>query len=324
MAIPAWSQSSNGSVRGIVQDTTTAVIPNATVTLANTATGVELKTVSNSVGLYVFPSVIPGAYRLVAESAGMNKFEATVAVEPQKSSTVDITFRPTGTATSVTVQDATPVLTTDTPSLSHTLDQVRIEQLPINGRNIMNLMNTVPGVTFDRDGNLRTFGGRIGTHDVLLDGAALTDEVYGTGTIGRPPSLDSIQEFHVEVNANSAKFTRPTSVILVTKSGSNQIHGSLFETNRDYGYGVARTRDNFTNSAAKLIRNEYGGTVGGPIRIPKIYNGKNRTFWFFNYEGYKLRSGAFGNYRVPTQAMRNGDFSGLVDSAGTLQVIYDP
>jgi hypothetical protein len=87
---------------------------------------------------------------------------------------------------------------------------------------------------------------------------------------------------------------------------------------------VARARDNFTNTAAKLIRNEYGGTVGGPLWIPKIYNGKNRTFWFFNYEGYKLRSGAYGNYRVPTEAMRNGDFSGLVDSTGTFTTIYDP
>ena len=121
----------------------------------------------------------------------------------------------------MTVQDVTPVVTTDTASMGHTLEHARIEQLPINGRNVMNLMATVPGVTFDNGGNLRTFGGRIGTHDVLLDGAALTDEVYGSGTISRPPSLDSIEEFHVEVNATSAKFSRPTSVILVTKSGSN-------------------------------------------------------------------------------------------------------
>jgi hypothetical protein len=324
MVAPVWPQSSNGSVRGIVQDPTTAVIPNVTVTLINTLTGVELKTVSNEVGLYVFPAVIPGPYRITADTAGMSKFEVTVVVETQKSSTVDIVFRPTGTTTAVTVNDATPILTTDTAALGYTLDNTRIEQLPINGRNVLNLLTTVPGVTFDSSGNLRTFGGRIGTHDVLLDGSALTDEVYGTGTIGRPPSLDSIQEFHVEVNANSAKFTRPTSVILVTKSGSNQFHGSLFETNRDYGYGVARARDNFTNTAAKLIRNEFGGSAGGPVWIPKVYNGKNKTFWFFAYEGYKQRSGSFANYRVPTAAMKSGDFSGLVSSAGTLQVIYDP
>ena len=111
---------------------------------------------------------------------------------------------------------------------------------------------------------------------------------------------------------------------MTTKGGTNEVHGTLFETNRDYGYGVARARDNFTNTAAKLIRNEFGGTVGGPVFIPKLYNGKNRTFWFFSYEGYKQRSGAFGNYRVPTAEMRNGDFSGLVDTAGTFPTIYDP
>ena len=80
---------------------------------------------------------------------------------------------------------------------------------------------------------------------------------------------------------------------------------------------MARARDNFTNTAAKLIRNEYGGTVGGPVYIPKVYNGKNKTFWFFNYEGLKQRSGGIGSFRVPTQAMRDGDFSDLVDTAGT-------
>jgi hypothetical protein len=180
----------------------------------------------------------------------------------------------------------------------------------------MTLMNTVPGVTFDTDGNLRTFGGRVGTHDIVLDGAALTDEVYGGGTVSRPPGLDSIQEFHVEVNSSSAKYARPTNITLTTKNGTNQIHGSLFETNRDYGYGVARARDNFTNTAAKLIRNEFGGTVGGPVWIPKLYNGKNRSFWFFSYEGFKLRTGSFGNYRVPTLAMRNGDFSGPGELGG--------
>jgi len=324
MAAPAWPQSSNGSVRGIVQDPTKAVIPNVTVVLTNTATGVELRTVSNGVGLYVFPSVIPGPYKIAVEFAGMNKFEATVEVQTQQSATVEITLQPAGTQTTVTVQDVTPVVTTDTASLGYTLERARIEQLPINGRNVMTLMNTVPGVTFDSDGNLRTFGGRVGTHDIVLDGAALTDEVYGGGTVNRPPGLDSIQEFHVEVNTSSAKYSRPTNITLTTKSGSNAIHGSLFETNRDYGYGVARARDNFTNTAAKLIRNEYGGTVGGPVYIPKVYNGKNRSFWFFSYEGFKQRTGSFGNYRVPTDAMRSGDFSGLVNSAGTLSVIYDP
>ena len=108
-AAPAWSQSSNGSVRGIVQDPTSAVIPNVTVVLTNTATGVELKTVSNGAGIYVFPSVVPGPYKITAEFAGMNKFEATLQVQTQGSASVTITFVPAGTKITVDVQDVTPV-----------------------------------------------------------------------------------------------------------------------------------------------------------------------------------------------------------------------
>lgn len=324
MALPAWPQSSQGSVRGTVQDQSQAVVPGVTVVLTNTATGVELRATSNEAGIYVFPSVVPGPYKIEAEFAGMDKFEASFTVRTQVSANIDVVLKPSGTQTLITVQDITPIVKTDAPALGHTLERTRIEQLPLNGRFVMNLMNTVPGLTFDDNGSLRTFGTRVGTHDVVLDGAALTDQLYGGGSVTRPPSLDSIAEVHVEMNSSSAKFTRQTSVVMTTKSGTNDIHGSLFVTNRNSGYGVARNRDNFTNTAAKLNRNEYGGTVGGPVWIPKVYNGQNRTFWFFSYEGYKYRSGAFANHRVPTQAMRDGDFSGLRDSSGTLMTIYDP
>ena len=321
----AWSQSSAGSVRGTVQDASGAVIPNVSISLVNTATGIEQKSVSNDAGIYVFPTVVPGPYKLSANFQGMKPFEATLTVQTQVSAAVDIRLQLAGSQTLVNVEDLTPVLKTDTATMSSTLERARIEQLPINGRNVNQLLTTVPGLTFEnKSTTVRVFGTRVGTHDMVLDGAALTDQLYGGGNVTRPPSLDSIQEFHVEVNATSARFPRQASIIMTTKSGTNDIHGSLFETNRNNGYGVARARDNFTNKAAKLSRNEYGGTVGGPVWIPKIYNGKNRTFWFFNYEGYKLRSGDFANYRVPTMAMRQGDFSGLVDSASTFQTIYDP
>lgn len=286
------------------------------------ATGVEFKTVSNSVGFYVFPNIPPGRYKVVAEFAGMAKFEVTAEVQTQQSATLDITMMPSGTQTVVNVQDATPVLVTDTASLSSTLERTRIEQLPLNGRNIMGLLNTIPGMIQGNDG-WRVFGARAGTHDVVLDGAALTEQLYG-GQIARPPSLDSIAEFHVQTGATSAKFSRMATVVMTTKGGTNEIHGTLFETNRNNGYGVARNRDNFTGAVSKLNRNEFGGTVGGPVWIPKIYNGKNRTFWFFNYEGLKQRSGTQGNYRVPSMANRAGDFSDLVDTAGRMTVIYDP
>jgi hypothetical protein len=320
----AIAQSSNGSVRGTVLDASKAVIPNVTVVLTNTATGITSNAVSNSAGLYVFPAIAPGPYKITAGMAGMSNFDANITVQSQQSVDLDVVLAPAGTQTIVSVQDVTPILKTDTPTLSHSLERARIEQLPINGRNVVGLLNTIPGLQQDNSGTWRTFGTRVGTQDISLDGAALTDAVYGGAGVARMPSLDSIQEVNVVNNASSAKYARQGNIILTTKSGTNEIHGTLFETHRNNAFGVARRRENNTNTAAKLIRNEYGGTVGGPVYIPKLYDGRNKSFFFFAYEGYKQRQGPIGNFRVPTEAMRNGDFSGLTDSAGTRLNIYNP
>jgi hypothetical protein len=316
--VVVWCQSSNGSVRGEVHDQTKAVIPGVSVVLTNTDTNVDMRTTTNSVGLYVFPSAIPGPYKVVVEFAGMKKFEGTLTVRTQESEVVDVTMLPASTATAITVHDVTPLVKSDSPDLGHTLEQTQIQELPINGRLVANLLNTVPGLTGDR-----AYGVRLGTHDLLLDGAPLTDELNG-GLITRQPGLEGIQEFNVTDNADSAKFTRQTSIILTTKSGTNQLHGSLFETNRNDSIGLARTRDNLTNTAAPYVRNEFGGSVGGPVYIPKVYNGKNKSFWFVTYEQYRLRDSTNGQFSVPTAAMRNGDFSAVRTATGGVVNLYNP
>ncbi len=322
LGVPGWSQSSTGSVRGVVQDQSKAVIVNANVTLTNTDTNIEAKTITNDVGIYVFPAVNPGPYKLTIEAPNMAKYEARLTIQTQKSEVVDVELKPGTTTIAVSVEDVTPLLTVDSSTLGQTLERQRIEQLPLNGRFVTNLLLTVPGL--DAGGNLRAYGMRTGAADFLLDGASLIDPVYREGIVSRQPGLDTIQEFHVEVNTSSAKYTRMTNVIATTKSGTNEIHGTLFWTNRNNAYGVARARETGTSKPNPLNRNEYGGTLGGPIRIPHLYNGKDRTFWFFSYEGYKQRSAGQGSGRVPTEAMRNGDFSNLRDKSGTLQKIYDP
>jgi hypothetical protein len=322
-AAPSMPQSSNGSVRGTVQDQTKAVIPGASVTLTNTATNAEFRSTTNQAGLFVFPAVPAGPYKLGSSFAGMQKFEGVLTVRVQSSETVDIVLLPENTQTTITVADVTPLVTTDSQTLGHVLERNRIEQLPLNGRQITNLLNTVPGLTFDSNGDLRTIGARTGTHDISLDGAAMTEPVYAGGTVQRQPSLESIQEFRVDMNSVSAKSPRQTNIVMTTKSGSNELHGSLFETNRNNSYGFARRRED-GNQAGKFIRNEFGGTVGGPVYIPKVYNGQNKTFFFFAYEAFRQRAGTIGRWKVPTAEMRNGDFRGLVDSAGTLSKIYNP
>lgn len=320
-AVPAYGQSSLGSVRGTVRDQGEAAIPKASVTLTNTATMVALKELTSEVGAYVFPAVVPGPYRIEVEAPGMSKFEGTLSVQVQQSTVVDVTLNVGQTVTQITVLDVAPVVTTDRPTLGHVVERQKIDQLPINGRNLVNLVITVPGM---EPGQSRAYGVRQGAHDYILDGSSLVDALDGEGTLFRPPGLDTIQEFTVMVNAVSAKYPRMTNVVMGSRSGTNSVHGSAFETNRNNSFGKARRRQDTYSKAPPYVRNEYGASAGGPVWLPGIYNGKQRTFWFFAYEAMKLRQSLTGLYRVPTQAMRQGDFTGLVNSQGQRYAIYDP
>ena len=297
------AQSSTATLSGTVRDQSGAVVPAAGVRLVGTATNTTSRTVSNEVGYYVFPSILPGAYRMTVESSGMQNFEATLTMQVQQSAVVDVVLRPAQTATTIEVKDVTPMLTVDNPTLGHVLERQRIEQLPINGRIITSLLVTVPGM----EGS-RAYGLREGSQELVLDGAALSDRNTG-GNVRRPPGLDTIQEFKVENNSSSAKFTRPTTMVFSTRSGTNQLHGSLFETHRNNAIGKARRREDFYAKPPQLIRNEYGGSVGGPVILPKLYDGRNRTFWFFSYEGYRSIAPSTASFPVPTEAMRQGDFT---------------
>jgi len=318
LALPAWPQASTATVRGTVTDQTGAVVPGAAVDLTNVATNVKSQTRSNEIGFYMFPGIVPGRYQLAVESAGMQKKEVTLTVQVQQSAVVDVVLVPGQTSTAIEVRDVTPVMVVDNPTLGHVLERTRIEQLPINGRSLSSLLVTVPGME-----GTRAFGLREGSQEFVLDGAVQTDRLFG-GTMSRQPGLDTIEEFKVEVNNSSAKFTRPTSIIMSTKSGSNQIHGSLFETHRNNGLGKARTRTDTYSKPPQLIRNEFGGSLGGPVYLPKVYDGRNRTFFFSSYEGYRNISSTIAGGRVFTEAMRKGDFSGLVDSVGRRTTLYDP
>ena len=139
------------------------------------------------------------------------------------------------------------------------------------------------------------------------------------------PDPDAVQEAKFEILNSSAKFATPATVILTTKSGTNEFHGSLFETLRNNYFGIAKARQNPPDFAAPhLVRNEFGGSIGGPILIPKVYDGRNKSFFFYAFERFSLRQAANQLVQVPTVAMRNGDFSGLVNRAGILQQLYDP
>src|SRR5215471_16189656 len=271
----AWPQASTAMVSGTVRDPTSAVIPAASVTLTNTDTNGISRTTTNGTGFYVFPGIVPGAYALLVEAPGMAKFEGSLVVQVQQSAVVNVTMKLGQTSTQVAIADVTPMVQTDGPALGAVLERQRIEQLPINGRSLTTLLQIAPG----QEGT-RAFGMRDFSFEMVLDGAALADRYSWNTITSRQPGLDSIQEFRVENNNSSAKYARPTNIVVTTRGGTNSLHGSAFETNRNSGLGVARARqDNFTKPPF-LNRNEFGASAGGPVYIPKVYNGKNKTFWF--------------------------------------------
>ncbi len=315
---PAYPQTSTGSVRGVVYDPAEAVVPKAKVTLTNTATRVSQETTTNGVGFYVFPVVIPGSYELTVESAGLSKFQATFTVQVQQSATIDAQLKVATEAAMITVE-ATPLVNIDTTSLGNVFERRRIEMMPMNGRSIGGLLAIIPGM----EESSRSYGVRRGAHDFFFDGASLFDALDGAGTITRPPGLDTIEEFKVENGSSSAKFSRLTSVILTSRSGTNNLHGSVFWTHRNNAVGKARTRTD-GNTFPQLIRSEYGVSAGGPVFLPRVYNGRNRTFWFAGFEGTRFRQRSSRLFTVPTDAMRRGDFSALRDAQGRLITLYDP
>ncbi len=326
VAALAWGQTGNGSVQGSVKDPTGAVIPAAKVTLEQIATARKYLSESNERGAYVFPSVPPGDYRIAVESAGLEPFRGSFLLQAGQAAVVDAVLKVSSTSTEVTVSadgvDVTPILTTTQPTLANVVERQRIEQLPINGRFFQNLIQiTTPGV--EGTGTPRVYGLRGGAMEFMQDGASLNHRNSGSIS-ARPPGVDTINEFRVETSVSSAKYNRPASTIVSTKSGSNEFHGSLFWTGRNNGFGVARRRQDFYDKPPQLIRNEYGASVGGPVWLPKIYNGRNKTFFFFAWEDFSLRQGATIATQMPTVAMRNGDFSGLLDSAGRQITLYDP
>ena len=322
MAASAWPQASTGTVDGTVRDQSGAVVANTQVVLTNAGTNVNSTTRTNQSGLYLFPGVNPGPYRLMVEATGMQKYESAFTVLVAQRVVVDPVLSVSQATTTVQVTDVTPMVDVDNPTLHNQVDHARIEQLPINQRNLMNLTAMVPGEEGSKDN--RIFGLPGQAQEWVVDGAVVTDRKYNMSLYSQSPGLGAVDEFTLDTGAVSARYSRPSNVIVSTKSGTNQIHGTAYETAMNNGIGLARSRTDFYTKAPQLIRNEFGANVGGPVIIPKVYNGRNRTFWFFNWEELRSRSGTSTGYNVPTVAERNGDFSGMVDAQGRLQALYDP
>src|SRR5690348_2780218 len=316
---PLAAAQSTSLLNGSVSDPSGATVVGAKITLTDATTGLQRTTTSNAAGFYQFLDLPPGRYQLEAAAQGFARYVASdVTLVVKTPSTVNIHFQVAGVAESVTVESQAPLVNRTDASLGNTIEQSQIAQLPIADRNVVQLLSLQPGVAYlgnELDATRDTRSGAVNgmrsdQSNVTLDGIGVNDQNNGyafTSVLTVPP--DSVQEFRVTTaNANAdSGYSSGAQVALVTKSGTNNFHGSLYEYNRNTVFSAndpflknSQLSGGQPNQAPKLLRNMFGAAVGGPIK-------RNRLFFFANYEGRRDAQGTSVLRDVPSATLRGGD-----------------
>src|SRR6478735_6365690 len=327
-ARPSPAQSVSGTILGTVTDSSGAVVSGAKVTILNEGTALTRTVVTDASGEYTAPSLPTGHYTVLAELQGFKALTlSNIDVGVDQRVRIDLKLEVGAMTESVSIQAEAPLVQTSSSELGTTVTNEQIEALPLNGRNFVNLTRTIPGVlrgipgaNIDGAGSLAwrasasfsANGQRPRDNNYMLDGVDNNETWLQTVVIF--PSVDALDEFKLQTSTYSAEFGRSLGgvVNLQIKSGANQMHGSAFEFLRNDAFDA----NNFFNNRAgrekpDFSQHQYGGTIGGPLK-------KDKTFYFFDYQGYKINQGATYLSTVPSAKMRAGDFSELN------RVIFDP
>ena len=322
----------NGTIVGTVTDNSGAVVTKAAVDVTNLNTNVTKHTETSSSGDFTVPYLTPGTYRVTVQSQGflksvVDKIGLVVGQEARAA----VVLKPGAMTETVEVQGQSVALDTDSSALSQLVSQEQVEALPLNGRNFMQLLligagavtvGGEQGTMRQGEGNAVSInGGRPEGNNYTLDGLINTDTALVTPAVIL--SQDAIQEFKVESGTYSAEYGYSASQInIVSKSGTNQLHGAIFEFNRNDTFDASPfpTYTDFKSGIPtknpELRQNQFGFVVNGPVYIPKVYDGRNKTFFLANYEGWRIVNGARVNYTMPNPAALAGDFSGETYPAG--------
>ncbi len=326
-SIPAAAQSEQATITGTVLDNSGAAVPKATVTVTNVETQTGSSTESTGDGSYRLPFLPPGTYALRVEKTGFGVEKITgVDLKVGQTATIPIVLKPGTISESVTVTSAAVLLEQQSSSLGNVVSRQQIIELP-TGRNAFSLVTLAPGVL--PSGNAGTgpivSGGRSNTSAVLFDGQESRNTT--TNDISYGPPLESVGEFRIITNNYSAEYGRSGGGILTAAgvTGTNQLHGSVYAFLKNDKLNANSWTNNRNGLKINPVRhNEYGFAVGGPAVLPHLYDGRNKTFFFFNWEQIKDRSPDNLLTTVPTAAQRAGDFSQTFTTAGQLIKIYDP
>ncbi|HXN21815.1 MAG TPA: carboxypeptidase regulatory-like domain-containing protein [Candidatus Dormibacteraeota bacterium] len=339
-AFGLFAQTFTATVSGTVTDPHGAAVAGATVTVTNLSTGVSKTATTDPNGSYIVPLLQPSEYTVTAESAGFEKVARTgIRLEVNQTAEINLQLALGGVNQTVEVSGITPLLVTQQSSIDQTIEQKFIEDLPLADQDIFQFVQLAPGVVSGNpnnpspigdignrnffDSNFSVNGGKGSTNDVLLDGVAnVIGDFNGVGTV---PPVGSVQEFKVQSGAYSAEFGRSGggNINIITKSGGSQYHGTVYE----YLQNSALNANGWNRKPVANGRNHFGVSFSGPVWIPKVYNGKQKTFFFFDYEGRRNRdpfnpSNPF--FTVPTPEQRRGDFSQTTNKDGQLIKIYNP
>ncbi len=311
----ASAQVESGTINGVVLDNSGAVISGARVTVTNTATGQTRKTVTNASGDYSVPFLAPGTYNVEASKDGFsNAIQRNLTLQVDQTLAINITLKPGSVQETVEVTAAAPVLQTETATLGNVVNSQQVQTLPLNGRNFMDLASLTAGTTpaepgsrNQAEGGFSSNGNRSYDNNIMLDGVdnnSLSPDLRnGTDFIVSPPP-DAIEEFNVETNGYGPEFGRGggAAVNIAIKSGTNGFHGNAWEYLRNEKLDAKNFFDTTDVKTPPYKQNQFGFTIGGPII-------KNRTFFFGDYQGTRIRNAETFQSVVPTLTERTGDFS---------------
>lgn len=324
-AASCWAQAGRGTLTGSVRDASGAVVPNAELTLTLTKTGSSYKAISNGRGLFTFPALNPGSYTLSASAASFRTFrQSGITVSVGNTTALPIVLQVGSATDTITVNANSSQLQTESSDIGTTVPTKLLEDLPLqfNGtvRNPLQFITLTPGFSGETtnsptdQGSFKLNGGQTGGADILLDGATI-ELASADLQMNYGVSVEAVQEFKVMTNTFDAQFGRTGGGIvnLITKSGSNDFHGAIYDIYRNKALD-ANSWINDLQGAPKPVdtQNDFGGIISGPISIPKLYSGHDRSFFMFNFEGFRFDTGGSGLVSAPTQAMTQGDFSSLL------------
>jgi hypothetical protein len=325
----AIAQSDRGTITGSITDPAGAIIPSATIQAKNNATSAEYVGASTNTGNYTLAQLPPGVYQITVSKNGFKTFvRQGITIQAAQIVRIDVSLEVGAISETVTVTEDAPLIKTETGELSHNVRTDTLDNLPILSigggagansgiRNPYSVMNVLPGVDWRPDLSVRVNGTPGNTQAMRVEGMDTTNNMWQNMAQYTQQGVDAIQEFAVQTSNYAAEFGQAGSAVfnLTMRSGTNQLHGSAYEYFVNEALNASTPNYSRNNSPDKLRprsrRNDYGFTFGGPVYIPKVFDGRDKAFFFFTFEQYREATTASTAITVPTLAMRNGDFSAI-------------